>query len=95
MVKRIGLVISVAALLVGIIFLWAQTRDRQARHRGQRSNVATPASKTLPKTEAEKKILAVIDDIYQNQSPKTMLVLKKLKQNQPEYAPRYLSGGHD
>ncbi len=72
MSKKILLSMGIVAVLSCVILLLAQDQVRQGRQRGQqqgRQLNQLPASvKTLPKSETEKYILSVLEDMRLNQS---------------------------
>ena len=66
-------VLSMVIILVssGMIYSIVEAQSRQRNRRTSRSRIT---NKTLPNTDSEKKILGVLDDIYQNQSQGMMNV---------------------
>ena len=65
MFKKIVLSMVIITVSAGMIYSIVEAQSRQRSRRSSRSPVA---NKPLPNTEIEKKILSVLDDIYQNQS---------------------------
>lgn len=62
----IGFTVACAIAMLAYVTL-AQPGGRGGRRRGSRSGGAPQTSTPMPKTDAEKKILAVLDDMYKNQ----------------------------
>ena len=67
MLKKIALGIVVAIVLAGTVNLIAQERRTGGSSRGRGRTDTLFESLPLPKTEAEKKILSVLEDMYETQ----------------------------
>lgn len=67
--KKTVLSIIVSVILIGTQCLVAQTKEKKSSTRlyALSTGTATIESSAIPKTEAEKKILDVLEDMYQNQ----------------------------
>jgi len=71
MFKKFVLSMVVIGVSFGMIYSLVEAQSRQRSRRTSRSPIV---NKTLPNTETEKKIITVLDDIYQNQSQGMMNV---------------------
>lgn len=69
MSKKIWLSVGIIVVLSGAILLFAQAQVRQGGQGGRQFNQLPAGVKTLPKSETERYILSVLEDMQQNQSP--------------------------
>ncbi len=65
--KKIYIQMSVAAIVVGVIMYAVLSSDAQRGFRGPRGEASELEKPPVPKDDYERKILAVLDDIYENQ----------------------------